>query len=1352
MRLVKLTLSGFKSFADTTEFTFDQQVTGIVGPNGCGKSNVVDAVKWVLGERSSKSLRGTEMIDVIFAGSAGRKPSGMASVTLTFENPVIAEVITTHAAAVADAPVAAESADAAAPTETAIALDEPVEIDEDDTGVVDHTMRGRRKLPIDADVVEVERRLYRDGTSQYLINGKRARLRDIRELFLDTGIGADAYSIIEQGKVDAMLLANPQDRRTIFEEAAGVAKYKQRRIEASRKLEKTEANLVQTREQLDSTERRLRIVRGQAVKARKFKELDEQLSAWRTALAFDQYDDLRQRLEGLTSQQTTLDAVRHEAAAALQELEVKKQDADVARGEVASEHKRVEQQRTLLQHAQQQAEQRKVMTERALADTRRRIEQDDERLKALAQRASATEAAIADQSERVAALAEETAAADRSLRTAAEERAGVLEQVAQRQAELSQRRAAVNQIDRERAGLLASIQADERRHEQLREQIEKLAGRAAGLGGERAKLLSDRDAAAALAQAAHAKATQLEQDLATADARVNALGQDRRGRAQELSAAQQDLARVQSRLATLREMVQSREGFAEPVREVLQRKAQAAAGGAAEPGDFAGIIAPLADLIELDANAGVESTRAEAAIENALGTMLQALVVESPTTLPSAAAMASLPGRVTFIPIGSLAIVPLPDTLAAQADAARELEVTSAGRVRRVRSLVKARDAASNIDALLDRVLKDVYVVESLDNAALLAAGPLAGAKFVTGSGEVLESDGRVTAGPASTHTDGAGVLRRRAELESLEAEAAALDARVHALRQALEAVDTEASQLSASAASLRQALAVEQRTSLSQQSQSERAAAAADRIGRDLASIEQETGQLGERLTRMEQDRGTLKQRAESLTRLHAEQAEQLATLERELRDIQLRAEAAMERMTAAKVDVSRLAEQLSGSKRELSRLELSRDEDARQTRDLSQQIEQLRARATEHEAAVAEAIDQATRSAAGIAELDAGIGELETRLAECDALVRDLAERVNAARQHATHLERDWNSLEITRRELEVKRETLEERTLQDLKLDLGAEYADYRAMLADESLGVVARLNQDEATQAIDVLRTEIKRLGNVNLDAIDEESTLAQQNDTLVQQVADIDAARVKLVELIERLNDVSRDRFRETFERIQREFGGEQGMFRRLFGGGKAEVRLMGLVKEINGEKVQTDEIDWLESGVEVIAKPPGKEPRAISQLSGGEKTLTAVALLMSIFTSKPSCFCVLDEVDAALDEGNVMRFGTVVRQFTHLSHFIVITHNKRTMQQADRLYGVTMQERGVSKRVSVRFDQVGKDGSIHHQSDHPGVDDAKQERTGEKPVLRRALAAMRDQTAASEPVAAAATSDAATSP
>jgi chromosome segregation protein len=310
-------------------------------------------------------------------------------------------------------------------------------------------------------------------------------------------------------------------------------------------------------------------------------------------------------------------------------------------------------------------------------------------------------------------------------------------------------------------------------------------------------------------------------------------------------------------------------------------------------------------------------------------------------------------------------------------------------------------------------------------------------------------------------------------------------------------------------------------------------------------------------------------------------------------------------------------------------------------------------------------------------------------TEIDEIAETAHALAQRVSAARERASQFERDWNSLELSRRELEVRRENIEERAAEELSIDIEDEYFDYLGIIAP---GDLAPIDREEATTHADELREQIRKLGNVNLDAIEEESSLEERNEELIQQVADIDTAREQLETLIDRLNTASRDRFKEAFETIQANFSGRDGMFRKLFGGGRAEIRLI--------PDEETGEVDWLESGIEVTAKPPGKEPRTISQLSGGEKSLTAVALLLSIFQSKPSPFCVLDEVDAALDDANVERYSRVITEFLEHCHFIVITHNKRTMQVADQLFGVTMQERGVSKRVNVKFDDVSHGGHI----------------------------------------------------
>ncbi|MCC7390139.1 MAG: AAA family ATPase [Phycisphaerales bacterium] len=1325
MRLAKLTLNGFKSFADRTEFTFDDSMTGIVGPNGCGKSNVVDAIKWVLGERSSKSLRGKEMIDVIFAGSAGRKPAGMASVVLSFDNPVVHRVPGTERVSETDRVPGSEDAPASegpadghdrglSPDADQTASQSPEslatldDLDDDldaESGptVIDTRVRGRRVLPIDADEVAVERRLFRDGTSQYLINNRRARLKDIRELFMDTGVGADAYSIIEQGKVDAMLLASPQERRTIFEEAAGIARYKQRRVESERKLERAIANLTVTREQLENTERRLRIVKGQAAKARRFKELDGELGAWRTALALEQYDDLRQRLDGLTSRLRDLEHTRAEATRILAEAEHDKQEAELARADALDEDRRLEQALAHAGHAAERAEQRRQMAERSVADLRRRRETDAARLEDLARRSAGLEVAAEDLAEQVAALAEQVGDAQRRLDAASEQRGLVAEQLASQLSAVAERRAAVTNIDRERAGLLASIAGDERRAEGVREQLARIADRRRALTEHAFAHAAEREALADQINRRKSDLATVETDLGAHESSADEMSADRRERAGALADLEQRGVRLESRRQTLQELIDARAGLGDAVREVLERKERREG--------FERVLAPLADLIEAD-------EAAAASVETALGATLQALVVETVGDLPTAEELDTLPGRVAFVPISRLGSTPRRQVL----DTAGLFgqRVTPLRTLVRARTPVRAPSASSGsepiegaetprspsatvetvnperVEALLDRLLGETYLVPDLDAALLLASGPLAGRRMVTRQGCVLEPDGRIIAGPPGA-ADATGVLQQRGELTRLAAELADIHARLLVARDALARVDSQAAALNETMAALRHRQAAEQRHLAGESAKLDRLVAESDRLDREQASLAEDAEQTEQRLEKIDADREQLKSRADRLERLHADEETRAMEAQRALERTQAERDAMAERLSAARVDLSRHSEQASAARRDLNRTTIERDELDRQQRDLTTQMDQAVARAAEYEREIDESRTQADQASLDARRLTEEVGQARARLAAGEAEVQRLSERVLEARAHAHHIERDWHSLEVSRREIEVKRENLEDRTGEELGFELAFVYLEYRAMMADDADGVtVARVDTDQATTLIDALRAEIKTLGNVNLDSIEEEQNLASRNDELIRQVADIDHAREQLTLLIDKLNIVCRERFGETFARIQAEFGGSDGMFRKLFGGGRAEVRLMPLVKVVDTpdgpRKVETDETDLLESGIEVIAKPPGKEPRSISQLSGGEKTMTAVALLLSIFRSKPSCFCILDEVDAALDEANVGRYVDVVRQYTDQSHFIVITHNKRTMQAMDRLYGVTMQERGVSTRVAVKLE------------------------------------------------------------
>ncbi|MFN8817601.1 MAG: AAA family ATPase [bacterium] len=1415
MRLAKLTVCGFKSFADKTEFTFDDAITGIVGPNGCGKSNVVDAIKWVLGERSSKSLRGTEMIDVIFAGSTARKPMGMASVALTFDNPIITEVIPADPALALLAEAAAEGvADAAAsagageveangeasaeagpavetlpantggdgeagavaevPTEVPaeVPMEAGLEVPEDERRSPMFMARNsprKRGLPIDSDTVEVERRLYRDGTSEYLINGRKARLRDIRDLFLDTGVGADAYCIIEQGKVDAMLLASPMERRTIFEEAAGVAKFRARKAEAERKLERTDTNLSRAREQLESTDRRLRLVKGQAAKARTFKQLDEDLRAIRMALTLDSFDQLEKSLTDATARLAELETQRNASTEALSAMEARKQEAELQRHELADKLKRAEADLQGHRHAEQSATQRAEAAGRAAATARNQLANDEQEL-------AKTEVSIgelATQAEKagemVAALAEQLAEAEMALSQLAKQRSGILEAAEERRAELSRKRVAAANIDRERAGLLAAVEQDQRRSGVIAEQIQRAQGKLANIERDAAAVAQQRESLAEQAAARKANLAQLETAGAELNTQSGALLSDRRGRAEKLAELQQAHARADARRATLAEMVASRAGLAEAVRAVLA-KAEAGAG-------FATVRGVLSDVIEA-------GTQDAAVVEAALGLHLSGLLVDSLAALPGSEELAGLPGRVMLLPLAGVGGGVSAEGPSGQEAWAAALAALPGGGetpfARPVRALVRAKATGAGVGAsteavegLLDRLLGRTLLVRDLDAGMMLLAGPLAGfagdasgarLRFVTAEGAVLEADGRISAGPLGQAEQGGGVLQRQSELEALAGQLVDLEQRLSQEKAALQAIDGEAARLAEAQAQNRTAMEQQRRTLAQEESRLEQLGRDGERLKRESGMLGQEIGTLTERSEALDAEREALLARAGQLERLLADEQAAVREMEAAIAGVQKEADALAEKVTAAKVSAGRMAEQLSAGRRDRQRAEWQADEARRRMTQLQEAVKGRQFALVEHNTTIStstQMAEEARALAAAAAEL---VRQAHEELSATAHQSTQLAEQVAAAREAARAVEKAFHGLEVTKREMEIRREGMLERCQQELGCDLLDLHREYAAMMdwegvvevevqeevaeeaeeaeaaeaaevdqadeadsgeddeAAEEAGegeeaaeaeeaerapkvvtrivreplVVVPLDPERGSALAENIRTRIKALGNVNLDAIDEEAQLAVRNEDLAAQVTDLDTASRQLVDLIEKLKEASRERFRRTFQTISEHFAGDAGMFRKLFGGGKAEVRLMPLVRD----GVETEEVDWLESGIEIIARPPGKQPRSISQLSGGEKAMTAVALLMAIFRSKPSCFCVLDEVDAALDDANVERFCGVVKDFTSFSHFIVITHHKRTMHAADQLYGVTMQERGVSKRVSVRIDEIGADGSI----------------------------------------------------
>jgi len=1265
MRLAKLTMVGFKSFADRAEFTFDEPISGVVGPNGCGKSNIVDAIKWVLGERSAKSLRSKEMADVIFAGSAGRKPASMASVTLTFENPILETPAQTVERPDVLADGWTDAAEAEARTQSPAAdADTPGASDEaDPDGIELHRGAAQRALPIDTETVDVERRLFRDGVSQYLINGKKARLRDIRDLFLDTGVGADAYAIIEQGKVDAMLLASPVERRSIFEEAAGVAKFKVRRLEALRKLERTENNLIRVREQLASTERRLRLVKGQAVKARKRRAYDAELEGLRMALAFDEYDEHRRSLDDLTGRMQGLEESRRAMSAELGDLEERKQGAEIRRHELIERRRELEREKAQSEHDASSSRQRAEFLERSVGEARRQIEAESRAVEELDERIEAIGTEAERQSQAAERLAEEVAEAEASLQRLGERRTESQRRVLQERSRLSELESQAGGLERERAGAEARLESERRRTAALGEQVEALRARVAGLRDQRRETDEQSRQIDALVNETLSEIGELKQSVAKLDREASTLGGDLRSLSDTLGEMEQKRAALDSRRGALQELVEARAGLGETPRRVLERKEQEGPEGA-----FASVVAPLAELIDVE-------TAHASAVEAALGADLRALVVDSLASLSDRDALSQLEGRVSFIPLEGAAA----PTLAPEIEA---LIRQAPGRLAPLARLVRCE---ARLRPLVDRLLATTFLVSTLDSAVMLAAGPLRGVanvRFVTHAGERLDGVGRLAAGPHSREDEeGAGLLQRRSELSDLNESIGALDEDLRAKRARLEALDKKAADVDQTRGALQSRLGEKQRDLLVKESRLERLESEQARLGRETQDAQEQIESLIEQSSALRREQADLEQRVASLDQRLEGARRDRADHGARVEELEKEAERLGEELAGARVVASQRGEQLQAAQREVRRLERERDEVRRRREQTSEDLERRRERIGEQESAIEEARAQGEAADRRAEEAAASLASLETDLHEAAEASRVAGESLEEASGRARALERQWNDLEMQRREVEVRREGAEQRSLDELNLDLCAEYASYREMMAP---GDVARIDRDEVSQRVETLRREIRKLGSVNFEAIEEEGQLEQRNEDLVRQVADIDAARRSLEELIERLRTASETRFKAIFERIQENFAGPNGMFRKLFGGGRAEIRL------IPGE--ETGEVDWLESGVEVMAKPPGKEPRAISQLSGGEKALTAVALLLAIFQSKPSPFCVLDEVDAALDEANVERFTRVMRQFTDTSHIIVITHHKRTMQACDLLYGVTMQERGVSTRVSVRLD------------------------------------------------------------
>ncbi len=1237
--LKRLELVGFKSFADKTQFDFQPGITAIVGPNGSGKSNIVDAVRWILGEQSAKSLRGGEMADVIFNGSTSRRSLGLAEVTMTFDN-------------------------------------------------------SRRALATDAGEVQITRRVYRSGEGEYLINHQVCRLKDIKDLFLGSGAGTDAYCIIEQGRVDVLLQASTRERRTIFEEAAGISRFKAKKTETLRKLERVDQNLQRLRDIIEEVEKQLRSVKLQASKAQRYQEYGNRLRDLRVALGLQEFHQLDERLRAATAVLDGLRGALSEQAARAEawEAEMRRLEADLARLEAAAHE-----QEALLSGARQQITAEEATLghewsltadlETELAETRTRRAGLGARVATLAAAAEQATAALHDGEARGREQGEAVRTLEEALEAAVRRLDELRHQVAQDKTNHLEEMRRAGRLQNDAVSYKAQLDNLCRERERLRQKTEQATESLASIDLELQELMQ-------ADEALQARLTSARQDLADQRQEQERLRRLRDETAQLVADLRAQRSGLASRIEVLEELERRHEGLGTGVQEVLALTTQA------DPGPWHTVLGMVLDFL---------TVRREHAplIDLALGEWAQRFLVRDAGLLAEALQQRAQPfsGRVSFLPLAPARA----EAAAARAGSRpnRLIEISQLGRVRMPLSaegtpahpgVVATAEQLVTCDhpELADlpaQLLGRTLIVRDLAVARAIAAHT-SGYRLVTLQGELLEPDGTLTVG---THHAEAGILSRKSELRELRLQAVELDGRVAEVERDLADLRARVDALDARAAGQQEEIDVLAEQSADLRSRLGQHRQRREGLHEEVVVSRQEISGIDQEVQHLEQAWQQAKTQAEAADRqVQAIQA-RIEQADRELHEGDRTRQQRQEQCTAAKVALAQVEERLTALRARHRQLEGDLEQRRQEQAQSDQHLQGVRARLAESQQKMLHASAALAR---GYLDKEAAERRVVELGRERDLVRRErqmLADRAQAARNDWRQRQEQAHTHELEAADLRHRRDTLVERLREDYQLDLAQRYeqekgrwlspppaaaeapppeANGHPVAAAAEGPDPVTLDPAAANEEINELRRKLSRLGSVNLDSLQELAELELRASGLQVQFDDLTAAKRSLEEIISKINQDSRRLFTETFTAIRTHF---QELFRKLFGGGMADI-------------VLEDENDILESGIEIVARPPGKELRSISLMSGGEKTMTAVALLLAIFRSKPSPFCILDEVDAALDEANIGRFTGVLRDFLDRSHFIIVTHSKKTMATADVLYGITMQESGVSKRVSVRFE------------------------------------------------------------
>ena len=1189
MQLKTLEMIGFKSFCEKTTITFQTGVTAVVGPNGCGKSNVSDAIRWVLGEQSAKHLRGDKMEDVIFNGSENRKPLGMAEVTLRLLN--------------------------------------------NGGGLAASSDFGHYQE------IEITRRLYRSGESEYLINKIPCRLKDIRDLMMDAGVGSRIHAIIQQEQVDHILSSKPQDRRFLFEEVAGVMKYKARRQEALSKLESTQQNQLRVTDIITEVRRQVNSLDRQAKKAERYQKLRGELKDIEFRLAAVDYsnlglewtasseefkkleDEMTQLHAALSRTEATIEETRADALSAEHELSILQNKIHETETALSRAEHRVEMSRSQIAALTEQRDRDMADREYLKQETARVVDQKarhEEESRVLETSITEKNALLGERSINLESLAGSVREKELSLD---EMRAGIMNALTASAAEkskISNLQSRVAQIDEQDAKASQENQDLERRLSELKELHQNKSRELQELSERKAAAEEERMNVAARLEQAQARKKTIETDL---------------------NANKNRLAGQSSRLRSLLELEQNLEGYLKGVKTVMSARKDASAEE--RLGTIHGLVA---DMIETE-------PRYELAIEAVLGDRLQSVVVDSQTDSLKAIEFLKRQsgGRGTFIPRTPREIKSEPF-----------VKNGHAGVIGSALSVVRCRDDYNNVAHYL---LGDVVVVDTMDTALYLWNKNGFDKTVVTLSGEIVDPWGAVTGG--AVEANGAGMLSKRREIKDLEQEVASLKTAVSELESELKTVEATIITDTKIEAELSQQI---HRLEIELVNREKDKTAVTDEIGRAQERTKTLQSEASERAFQRQELNSGIEQSTDVLRDLeagHTNAQAGIESLQAELSTGKEELEAARAGITEIRMEIAALQEKQANALRNISTLAHTESEISDRLAKREIEITGIGTKLTELEAAIGGAEGEIK-------------GHIETLEAERRILVSKQeaytvkAQVLQTAEEEARQVRHGIEATQKLLSSIEVKRTELRMK-IEHLKDNIWTTYHTEVEKVVQE-LGQF-EINLEEARAQRDELRQKIEQMGPINVDALQEYNELKERYDLLTVQQNDINESINNLKATIAKLDGETKELFIEAFNTIQEKF---KEVFSLLFEGGRAEL-------------VMLDESNILESGIEIIAQPRGKKFQSITLLSGGERALTAIALLFAAFLVKPSPFCMLDEVDAPLDEANVTRFTRLIREMSNRSQFITITHNKRTMEMADALYGITMEEPGCSRVVSVKL-------------------------------------------------------------